>query len=215
MSILPEAPTSAPCIHPVTEEMCALALEALMLATQKNIELLQEAEQRLLDARQQRIGKLRSLRRQKKRAALFLRRKNGSIAPEVREIVNEYRAQRNEIQNEINGYLQKINEFRGLFSQQIEDAISFGFTELSKRWAEKFLSLDTPFEEDVSTAPEGVRRPYTKERRTIASAWRNIRIAIRKAIEGGEKVAPAFAHHMKRFETEAQHTFLLPRPTSP
>lgn len=181
-----------------------------MLATQMNMERLQDAEQQLLDVRRQRVQSLRSLKRRRKRAA-FLRRKNGSAVPEVREIVSEHRAQCDEIQSEIDRHLRSINDFRRLFAQQIEDTTTSGFTELSGEWAERFLSLETPFEEEPGKTTEQVRRPYTIERKAVAFVWRNIRAGIRKAIEGGEKVAPAFAHHMQSFEHEVQNKLFPPR----
>ncbi|KKW42342.1 MAG: hypothetical protein UY90_C0039G0009, partial [Candidatus Peregrinibacteria bacterium GW2011_GWA2_54_9] len=135
-----------------------MALEALMLATQTNMERLLSAEKRLLEAREQRVQKLRALRKRRRLQVLLGR--NGSAVPEVRAIVGEHRTQRGEIQAEIDVHLQKIMEFRKLFSQQIEDTTVSDFPDLAAEWAEKFLALDTPFEEEPETTPEQVRKPY-------------------------------------------------------
>jgi len=213
MTRFPETNPPAPRIPEVIDQkksMHDMALEALMLATQTNMERLLSAEKRLLEAREQRVQKLRALR--KKRRLQVLLGRNGSAVPEVRAIVGEHRTQRGEIQAEIDVHLQKIMEFRKLFSQQIEDTTVSDFPDLAAEWAEKFLALDTPFEEEPETTPEQVRKPYTRERKIIASVWRSIRTGLQAAIAGGENMVPAFMHHMQQFETEIQQRMCAPEP---
>ncbi|HLD32709.1 MAG TPA: hypothetical protein VJB10_03935 [Candidatus Peribacteraceae bacterium] len=213
MAKSPDTDLPAPQIPEVTDQrksMHAMALEALVLATQTNMERLLCTEKHLLEAREQRVQKLRALRKRRKLQVLL--RRNGSAVPEVRAIVGEHRTQRDEIQAEIDTHLQKIVEFRKLFSQQIEDTTVSDFPDLAAEWAEKFLALDTPFEEEPETTPQQVRKPYTRERKIIASVWRSIRTGLQAAIAGGEKMVPAFMHHMQKFEVEIQQRMSTHEP---
>ena len=212
----PEASPSAPEIldaEAQNKTSHALALEGLTLAVQTNMERLQAAEKNLLDARKQRVMSLRALKRRRVRQTL-LGRKRESITPEIREIVSDHRAQRDEIEIEIDTCLRNIDEFRARFSQQVEDTVLSGFTDLSEEWTKEFLALNTPFEEEPEATPEKVRNPQTPRRRAMASVWRNIRAGIRCAIESGERVVPTFANHMQRFEHEVQDILFTPSKKS-
>lgn len=208
---LPEVPQSARCIEPSSREIHAMALEGLMLATQVNMQRLQEAEQQLFAVRRERVKNLQALRRRKKRAALIGRK--GNTNAEVREIITGHRTQRDEVQKVIDTYLLKIEEFRALFVQQVEDTAVTGYADLSQEWTARFLEIDTPFDRELIATPIGVRQEHTKDRRVIAAIWTNIRAAIQKAISGGEKIVPVFTKHMREFDLELQHrsAFLVAR----
>ena len=143
----------------------------------------------------------------RKRAGTALIGRKGDVSGDVRAIVDTYRTKRDEIQTEMTSRLRKLDEFRGLFAQQIEDTVSSGFPELSEKWARRFANVETPFDEEFSAVPERERAAYMKERINIGKIWRDVRKSIKQALEGGGKAVPALVESLKGM---GQRTFPAP-----
>lgn len=182
----------------IEEGDCALALEALTLATEANMQRLFAAEQALFEAKRHRIEALRKVRGRMRRSALIGRRK--SPRPEVREIIVAHRQERTKIHEQMDASVQGIAEFRMLFADQIEDTIAFGYDTLAQEWTERFLQLDMPHEEEPVPEAARVRVEHSRARRAIAAVWTAIRAAVRASVSKGGQLGPVFAHCMRSFQ---------------